>query len=118
MEPLLRECVLLAAARPEAGAPEQALGLVGSEPTVVDRQRRHGLHIGTTGWVPDRPRARSRDSLAGWVYMPIAWYPLSTYSVVPVTLRAVSLSRYAAAPAASSASAWRSSGARRVAIGS
>ena len=32
-------------------------------------------------------------------YMPIAWYPLSTYSVVPVTFSRASASRYAAARA-------------------
>ena len=29
----------------------------------------------------------------GAVYIPIAWYPLSTYSVVPVTFLAASLNR-------------------------
>src|SRR5215211_4700411 len=42
----------------------------------------------------DRPTlaAMSATDAAGG-YMPIAWYPLSTYSVVPVTLRAPSPSR-------------------------
>ncbi len=40
-EPLLREGLGLAFARPEAGAPEQALGLRLAEGASVDGQRRH-----------------------------------------------------------------------------
>ena len=44
--------------------------------------------------------------------MPIAWYPASTYSIVPETFRASSERRYAAAAPQSLASMWRWSGAR------
>ena len=50
--------------------------------------------------------------------MPIAWYPESTYSVVPVTFRAPSPSRYSAAAPTSSASTWRCSGERSSTIDS
>ena len=50
--------------------------------------------------------------------MPTEWYPESTYSVVAVTLRAASESRYAAAAPTSSASIGRWSGERSSTIAS
>ena len=63
------------------------------EPVPRRASRPGGVRPTSRGRATDRGRSRPSGRHAGLSYMPIAWKPLSTYSVVPVTLTAPSPSR-------------------------